>query len=252
MGFLRKLGRKIKKGVKKLFSSKLGGMIGMMALNFIIPTAGNMLFKGNPIYERMVTGINNFKTNVKNVFKTPSEAIENVSPVVEDAISPVTTSEKGRIQGANVMDVIKENAKTEVSSEASKGLIKTAVDNTKEFVINLPEKIMDAPGQAVDYFKEGDFVPDAIDSAIKTSLVNAMQGDPEEYFQSKGVANTPQVEQAQGNYIRDISDSFRMATGYNPNSMEQIVQSTLYGTGAPQSMMYTPQPFAAPTVNIGK
>jgi len=36
MGFLRKVGRKIKKGVKKLFSTKLGGLIGGIAISMML------------------------------------------------------------------------------------------------------------------------------------------------------------------------------------------------------------------------
>jgi len=41
MGFLRKVGRKIKKGVKKLFSSKIGALVGSIAIGMILgPTIG--------------------------------------------------------------------------------------------------------------------------------------------------------------------------------------------------------------------
>ncbi len=43
MGFLRKIGRKIKKGVKKLFSSKLGSIVGMVGLYFTMGWAAKSL-----------------------------------------------------------------------------------------------------------------------------------------------------------------------------------------------------------------
>ena len=46
MGFLRKVGRKIKKGVKKLFSSKIGAFLGSMALGYILSPAINSVFGG--------------------------------------------------------------------------------------------------------------------------------------------------------------------------------------------------------------
>jgi hypothetical protein len=45
MGKLRKIGRQLKKGIKKLFSSPLGGILGSMAINFMFPGIGNF-FKG--------------------------------------------------------------------------------------------------------------------------------------------------------------------------------------------------------------
>jgi hypothetical protein len=51
MGFLRKVGRKIKKGVKKLFSSKLGSIVGMVGLYFTMSWAAKSLAKwGNSIF----------------------------------------------------------------------------------------------------------------------------------------------------------------------------------------------------------
>ena len=51
MGVLRKVGRKIKKGVKKLFSSKLGSIVGMVGLYFTMSWAAKSLAKwGNSIF----------------------------------------------------------------------------------------------------------------------------------------------------------------------------------------------------------
>ena len=51
MGFLRKVGRKIKKGVKKLFSSKLGSIVGMVGLYFVMGGVAKQLSKwGNSIF----------------------------------------------------------------------------------------------------------------------------------------------------------------------------------------------------------
>lgn len=46
MGFLRKVGRKIKKGVKKLFSSKIGSFIGGIALSMIMGPVISRAFNG--------------------------------------------------------------------------------------------------------------------------------------------------------------------------------------------------------------
>ena len=51
MGFLRKVGRTIKKGVKKLFSSKLGSIVGMVGLYFVMGGVAKQLSKwGNSIF----------------------------------------------------------------------------------------------------------------------------------------------------------------------------------------------------------
>ncbi len=46
MGWLRKVGRKIKKGVKKLFSSKIGAFIGSIALSMIMGPVISRAFNG--------------------------------------------------------------------------------------------------------------------------------------------------------------------------------------------------------------
>ena len=46
MGFLRKIGRKIKKGVKKLFSSKIGSFIGSIGLSMIMGPVISRAFNG--------------------------------------------------------------------------------------------------------------------------------------------------------------------------------------------------------------
>ena len=46
MGFLRKVGRKIKKGVKKLFSSKIGAFVGSIALSMIMGPVISRAFNG--------------------------------------------------------------------------------------------------------------------------------------------------------------------------------------------------------------
>jgi len=52
MGFLRKVGRKIKKGVKKLFSSKFGALIGSIGLSMML----------GPVISRAFNGIKGFFT----------------------------------------------------------------------------------------------------------------------------------------------------------------------------------------------
>ena len=46
MGKLRKIGRKIKKGIKKLFSTKIGRFLGSIALMYLVPMAADKLFTG--------------------------------------------------------------------------------------------------------------------------------------------------------------------------------------------------------------
>ena len=46
MGFLRKVGRKVKKGIKKLFSSKIGAFLGTMAISMIVGPYVQRIFGG--------------------------------------------------------------------------------------------------------------------------------------------------------------------------------------------------------------
>jgi len=80
MGFLRKVGRKIKKGVKKLFSSKIGAFVGSIALSMIM----------GPVISRAFNGIKGVFTGAAQK-GTETLVQEGVQKVVEEKAADVAT-----------------------------------------------------------------------------------------------------------------------------------------------------------------
>jgi len=121
MGFLRKVGRKIKKGVKKLFSSPLGGILGSMAINFMFPGIGNAF---NSAF-KSAKGALGFGT--KEVVKeTGKEIVKEVGKEV------VGKEVVGKEIGKEVVgkEIGKEITEKTLEKTLEKGLEKGFVDNT--------------------------------------------------------------------------------------------------------------------------
>ena len=88
MGFLRKIGRKIKKRVKKLFSTKFGALIGGIGLSLILGPAISQAFNGiKGFFTQGATGATTAgattagatgATNVAVVDSTVSGAVEKL------------------------------------------------------------------------------------------------------------------------------------------------------------------------------
>ena len=83
MGFLRKVGRKIKKGVKKLFSSKIGGFLGSMALSMIL----------GPVIGRAFNGI---KGAVMGTGATATQAATTAATQTTAAAAQTAAAEAGK------------------------------------------------------------------------------------------------------------------------------------------------------------
>lgn len=83
MGFLRKVGRKIKKGVKKLFSSKIGAFLGSMALSMIL----------GPVIGRAFNGI---KGAVMGTGATATQAAATAATQTTAAAAQTAAAEAGK------------------------------------------------------------------------------------------------------------------------------------------------------------
>jgi len=83
MGFLRKVGRKIKKGVKKLFSSKIGAFLGSIALSMIM----------GPVISRAFNGI---KGALTGTGATAGQAVSTAQAGVTSAEAGVAAAEAAK------------------------------------------------------------------------------------------------------------------------------------------------------------
>jgi len=112
MGFLRKLGRKVKKGVKKLFSTKIGSILGGIALSTIIPWAAGEMFGSTQWYKSLTNALGNMRDRVTSVFKSPTDAVADIAPEIEADLIKFDTSTSvapTKTKGLKIGDAISKN-----------------------------------------------------------------------------------------------------------------------------------------------
>ena len=234
MGKLRKIGRKIKKGIKKLFSTKIGRFLGSIALMYLVPMAADKLFTG---FGNLFQG----KTWAGASGKVTTEA---VSASVCAGGAGAGAGAGGTGISAGGLDIAFDpvgSSKDLLSPTLSKPIADIAADETwstkiANFMTDLPSKIKEAPGKTLDYVTGPEFVPDIAKGALTTTATSALMGQPEEPFYSKGVQ--PYMGEAlstaaKENYIADISSSFRNLTGQTPTSIAQVKNAGFYGPNDP-------------------
>ena len=224
MGKLRKIGRKIKKGVKKLFSSKIGRFLGTIALMYLVPMAADKLFTG---FGNLFQG----KTWAGASGKVTTEA---VSASVGSTVGSTGISAGGLdIQLVGSKDLLRPDLSSVIGDVAADETFSTKIAN---FMTDLPGKIKEAPGKSFEYVTGPEFVPDIAKGALTATATSALMGQPEEPFYSKGVQ--PYMGEAlstaaKENYIADISPSFRNLTGQTPTSIGQVKNAGFYGPNDP-------------------
>ena len=260
MGFLRKVGRKIKKGVKKLFSSKIGAFLGSIALSMIM----------GPVISRAFNGIKGVFTGAAQ--KGAETVIqEGAKEVVKEGVKDVAT--KGVIDNTvtGAMEkVVADNTMTnEFLLQAQGGLkgsitegMKAAKEGSKligdmskeelarlasedltvgqnirkgfrEMGLGAREFASDPFGKTKEYVGD-EFIPDVISSAGKQYVMGALQGEPEQPFYSRGVQQVGSMEGPQAAYMAEIQAQMPNLQATN---FQQLNQSLLYGTLSPQYLM---------------
>ena len=260
MGFLRKVGRKIKKGVKKLFSSKIGALLGSIALSMIM----------GPVISRAFNGIKGVFTGAAQ--KGAETVIqEGAKEVVKEGVKDVAT--KGVIDNTvtGAMEkVVADNTMTnEFLLQAQEGLkgsvtegMKAAKEGSKligdmskeelarlasedltvgqnirkgfrEMGLGAREFVSDPFGKTKEYVGK-DFIPDVARSVGQQYVMGALQGEPEQPFYSRGVQQVGSMEGPQAAYMAEIQTQMPNLQATN---FQQLNQSLLYGTLSPQYLM---------------
>jgi len=208
MGFLRKVGKKIKKGVKKLMGSKLGKIIGGIGLAMTFWGGANALFGNTKWFQGLKTNINKINPFAKG----------DVTSAVDAVVSP------SDIAGPTLEGQIAQGK--EILSPSFRDLpigdkIRVAGEKTKDFL--LPD---------TDSFR--DFASDATRQIGMQYAMGAIEGEPEEEFYSRGVQPVGSMEGPQSAYMAEIQTQMPnlQATNFN-----QLNQSLFYGTLSPQYLM---------------
>jgi hypothetical protein len=135
MGWLRKIGRKAKKGIKKLFSSKIGAFVGSIALSMIM----------GPVISKAFNGIKGVFTGAAQK-GTETLVQEGVQKVVEEKAADVAT--KGIVDntvGGVMEKVVADNA-------ISNDLLLQAQEGLKG---NLQESLKSSVTTTMDIAKDG-------------------------------------------------------------------------------------------------
>lgn len=151
MGWLRKIGRKAKKGIKKLFSSKIGAFVGSIALSMIM----------GPVISKAFNGIKGVFTGAAQK-GTETLVQEGVQKVVEEKAADVAT--KGIVDntvGGVMEKVVADNA-------ISNDLLLQAQEGLKG---NLQESLKSSVTTTMDIAKDGSKLLKDLSTEELTTLV---------------------------------------------------------------------------------
>lgn len=217
MGFLRKVGRKIKKGVKKLFSSSLGSIVGGIALSMMFGPMVERVFQGGAT---AVPGKVGEEVGKKVAEEAGKKAVE------EGAKQVATEAAKSEIVDSTVTGAIEKNFAQQLGANLKEGAMDIG-KGIKEFAV-------DPIGKTGEYIGGGNFIPDVAQGVLGSVATQAIIGDPEEPFISGGIMPQPAQEQAQNAYVQAVQSQVPSMQGMN---FQQMNQSLLYGTLSPQYLM---------------
>ena len=151
MGWLRKIGRKAKKGIKKLFSSKIGAFVGSIALSMIM----------GPVISKAFNGLKGVFTGAAQK-GTETLVQEGVQKVVEEKAADVAT--KGIVDntvGGVMEKVVADNA-------ISNDLLLQAQEGLKG---NLQESLKSSVTTTMDIAKDGSKLLKDLSTEELTTLV---------------------------------------------------------------------------------
>jgi|DEB0MinimDraft_6_1074348.scaffolds.fasta_scaffold15041_2 hypothetical protein len=225
MGFLRKVGRKIKKGVKKLFSSPLGGILGSMAINFMFPGIGqtfNNLFEG-------AKGALGFGT--KEVAKEAGKEV--LKEVGKEAVKEVGKEAVKEVGKEAVAKEITANVITDTATTSGATLTETLKKNFIDKPIQAGKDFINAPIQTTKELisPDGEFVGDVAQSLTTSALLGSFQGEPDEPFYSKGVSQQLSSVPSQEQVLSTVNSQVPQL---NIKSFDEMSKSLYYGVLSPQ------------------
>lgn len=254
MGFLRKVGRKIKRGVKKLFSSKLGRILGGIGLSMIFWGGAQALFGQTQWFQSMQTGLNRInpfsKGDVTSAVKETSKVID-AATASKDIVTPTVTKDIPLIDkvsstassAARSVNLPMENIKPNLNIDLTPP---NPLDlKTPTFAERAGGAVRDflTPdgGKRIKNYFGNEFVPDVAKGVVTNVAMSAVAGTPEQPFVGGGIMPTPVQEQAQAAYMADLNTAMPQSGIQN---FQQAQQSLLYGTLSPfylqeQARMYS-------------
>ena len=168
MGFLRKVGRKIKKGVKKLFSSKIGAFIGSIALSMIM----------GPVISRAFNGIKGVFTGAAQAGTQAATTAAGTTAGTAAGTTAGTTA--GTAAGTTAGTAAGTTAGTTVGTTAGTAATTGSVNIVSDTVTGSLEKLVDTSDLFVDFGSKGSvgLKGEATTAALKEKIVSSAATGP--------------------------------------------------------------------------
>ncbi len=195
MGFLRKVGRKVKKGVKKLLGGKFGKILGGIGLSMMFWGGANAMFGKMDWFK-------NLNTTLKNIKPFANNNIEGAITRLDDAKF---------FGGDDPLNIGQKFAK--VGVEVGKGF-KTAGES-------IGEKIKKP---FTGNFKMGETVADITEAGLKQTILSELEGKP---VDEGGYGIIPNVGSNIPSYMKEVSPQVPNTETIN---FEGLNKSLFYGT----------------------
>jgi len=234
MGWLRKIGKKIKKGVKKLFGGKFGKILGGIGLAMMFFGGANALFGQQKWFQGLKTNLNKMNPFAKG---DVTSAVENVTKTLDT--TGTTTIGTGGTETlksealAGAAESVKAGIK--IGKEASRTLtdipfseldlgqkIAKAGIETKEFLVpDMPSTV-------------GEFAGDVTRQLGREYVMGALQEEPVDEGGYGVMPSVGSFEPAQSAYMAEVRTQMPNLQATN---FQQLNQSLLYGTLSPQYLM---------------
>jgi len=230
MGFLRKIGKKIKKKVKKLLGGKFGKILGGIGLAMMFWGGANALFGKTNWFKGLKTNLNKINPFAKGDITSAVEVAGNT--VADTAVAGGTETFKSQaLAGAA------ESAKAGIEIAKTTSGTLTDIPFSQ---LDLGQKIAKVGVETKDFLlpdvsSVGEFAADVTKSVGQQYVMGALEGEPEE--QTAGFGVMPQVgsfEAPQASYVQEVRNQI---PNFQATNFNQLNQSLFYGTLSPQYLM---------------
>jgi len=233
MGFLRKVGKKIKKGVKKLFGSKFGKILGGIGLAMMFWGGANAMFGNTKWFQGLKTNISKMNPFAKPDLTSAVSEVATQPGALESTLSKVGTD--AAVQGSKV---IADPTKFEkfLAGDLSKV---EALDTAKFADLDTVGKISKLgveagkgaykAGEAVGSFltPSGEFGADVAKGTLTALAVSAAQGTPVDEGGYGAVQPTIGGEPAQAMLMAEVKNQIPTVSGTN---FLDLHKEAFYGT----------------------
>lgn len=252
MGFLRKVGRKVKRGMNKLFGSKFGKIIGGIGLAMMFYTGASAMFGNTKWFQAMKTNISKMNPfAAKDVTTAVGTVTETATAVEAGAGTAAAIDGSAAIAGETVTSAGTISAKEAIKNDALAGLksstqvgLEAGIEGSKSFSyqglnesafadLNPAQKLAKVGVETVDFLKpSGDIIPDVTKGTLTGLTLNALQGEQEMNTGGFGqVAQRAPDAAPVDAYMSKINTDMPNLQATN---FQQLSQNLMFGTLSPQ------------------